>query len=807
MTLSTWKMDFMEHKGLQCVPPCSVYSVLLDNKLIQDPFYGVNEQEITRLSENDSKFYTEFTVTEELEQEYAELEFYGLDTVCDIFLNGKRLAHTENMHRKYTFSVKNHLRRGQNRLELYFSSPIRCFRERYQQHPLDICAENIQGAAHIRKAFYMSGWDWGPRLPDMGIFRDVCLTAYNTDKLVHTVIHQEHRQDAVNLYFDVTTAKNSGCDVYVQIDGQKVRIENSRTAVTVQNPKLWWVRGYGEQNLYDVVFTLEKDGKIVDTVTKRIGLRTLTVSTARLEDGNEFCFVNNGVKIFAMGANFIPQDNLYARITRQTTRQRIDDFLFANYNCIRIWGGGYYPEDYFFDLCDEEGLLVWEDFMVACANIWLSEKNEQEFRQEAVYNLSRISHHASLGIFCGNNEMELWVAYGWGNLKTTELEKRDYLQLYERILPEICKQYAPDTFYWPSSPSCGGGFDEPNAENRGDVHYWDVWHGSIPFENYRKHKFRFCSEYGFESFPNLKTINSFCEKQEQNPFSEVMENHQKCQNGNKKILMYLADKYLYPYSFADFVYLSQILQAEAIRLGVEHFRRTRGYCMGSIYWQANDCWPVASWSSVDYYGRYKALHYAARRFYAPVAHGIFKENGQIVVNVANETRKDKSITLRWGVCKNDNTVLYHGEQTATVKQLSAKDVLALSLEELAIDGTDTYFYADLYDENGAFLMRQVELFAMPKAFCWLEPELSVTAQRLEDGVELTFIAENFTKDILVDFASRDVILSDNYFSLVNGQPYRILAKTDWELEALLADMQIQCVNTINKKKNMKWSVK
>ncbi len=797
MNITAWKMDYLAHTGLSCTAPCSMYSVLLEHGLIQDPFYGTNELESTKLSENDCTFYTEFTVeSDTLQKDYVELEFYGLDTVCDIHLNGKFLAHTENMHRKFAFDVKSLLQMGSNKLELFFKSPIRFFQEKDNRHHLENNRENMPGSSHMRKALYMTGWDWGPRLPDMGIFRKVSLAAYDVDKIGHTVIRQAHKADAVDLTFDISTLKNSGCDVFVQIDGQKVKIENDHTVVTVKNPKLWWVRGYGEQNLYDITFTLERDGKIIDTVAKRIGLRTLTVSTKAVKDGNEFCFVNNGVKIFAMGANMIPEDSLYARITNKTTKQRIQDCLFANFNCIRIWGGGYYPEEEFYDLCDEAGLLVWQDFMVACASIYLSRENEENMVAEAIYNFSRISHHACLGILCGNNEMEMAVAE-WEGFNDG-LAQQDYLRLYERLLPDICAKYAPDVFYWPSSPSSGGGFADTHKDNKGDVHCWSVWHGCSPFEEYREHKFRFCSEYGFESFPCMKTINSFSRKEDQNAFSPVMENHQKNDAGNRKILMYLADRYLYPENFEDFVYISQLLQAEAVKTGAEHFRRIRGYCMGSLYWQLNDCWPVVSWSSVDYYGRYKPLHYAARRFYAPVAHCIVKEDGRITVNVANETMEDQKIRLRWGVCKNDNTLICGGTEVETVKKLSSKDVLELCLEELSVDPRETYFYADLLDENGQLLMRQTELLALPKAFCWLQPEISVSGKNLEGGVELSFTAKYFAKDIVVDFKTEDWILSDNYFSLIGGEPYKIFVQTDWDADALLADMQIKCVNNINR---------
>ncbi len=632
----------------------------------------------------------------------------------------------------------------------------------------------------------------GPTLPDMGIFREVMIDAYEVDRIENTIIRQHHRKQgeklAVDLSFDISTLKQAGCDVYAEIDGQKVLIPDKRTKVTIENPKLWWVRGFGEQNLYDITFTLEKDGQVIDRVDKRIGLRTLTVSTAKVKGGNEFCMVINGVKFFAMGANYIPQDNLYARVTPETTKQRIEDFCFANYNCIRVWGGGYYPEDYFFDMCDEAGLVVWEDIMIACIDVWLREDMEKELMAEAAYNVNRISHHASLGILCGNNEMELFT------LEKNSLVKMDYLRLYERILPDLCEKYAPDTFYWQSSPSSGGGWDDPGDPARGDVHYWTVWHGGVPFEEYRKHKFRFCSEYGFESFPNLKTIRSFAEEKDFNVFSRVMENHQKCKGGNKKILMYLADHYLYPHSFEKMVYASQLLQAEAIKMGVEHFRRIRSYCMGSVYWQANDCWPVASWSSIDSFGRYKALHYAAKKFYAPVASGIFLEDDSIRVNVANETLKDRCITVKWGFHRNDNTVIKTGEENKTVGKLSSVDFSEIKVTD--IDGYTTYFYADLYDEDGSFIMRQTQLFTEPKHFEWKKPNICVEAKDIEGGVKFIITGDVFARGVEIDFANHDVIFSDNYIDLVNGESYVITAKTEYSAEELLTDMTLQSVYDI-----------
>ncbi len=807
MIIKNWKMNFLEHKGLDCVAPCSMYSVLWEKGLIKDPFYGMNERELAALSDHECEFVSEFELTEEaLNKKYVELVFLGLDTICDIYLNDEFLAHTENMHRKYVYDIREQARLGINTLRLVFQSPVEYFKKMESKYHIWTNGDTIPGAGHLRKALYMSGWDWGPTLPDMGIFRDVRIDAYEIDRIENTIIQQKHKvlgaapemkgasdsaepKQVVELTFDISTTKQAGCDVFVEIDGQRVRIPDNRTKVTITEPKLWWARGLGEQNLYDITFTLEKDGQVVDKVCKRIGLRTLTVSTAEVKGGNEFCMVNNGIKFFAMGANYIPQDSLYARITPETTKRRIEDFCFANYNCIRVWGGGYYPEDYFYDMCDEAGLVVWEDFMLACTDLWLREDFEREVIAEAIYNINRISHHASLGILCGNNEMEM-ITLDNGTMQS----QLDHLRMYEHILADLCMKYAPDTFYWQSSPSSGGGFKEPNADHKGDVHYWTVWHGGVPFEEYRNHKFRFCSEYGFESFPNIKTIRSFAEEKDFNVFSRVMENHQKCVGGNKKILMYLADHYLYPHSFEKMVYASQLLQAEAIKLGVEHFRRIRGYCMGSVYWQVNDCWPVASWSSVDYFGRYKALHYAARKFYAPIASGIFWEDDKIIVNVANETSKDHKVTVKWGICKNDNTVLYSGEMQQTVEKLSSLDMPAVKLPK--INEYTTYFYADLYDEMGSFIMRQTQLFTMPKHFEWLKPDIRVIAENIEGGVEFKVSSDVFARGVEIDFAGHDVILSDNYVDLADGREYKLFCETLYSAEELLTDLIVQSVYDI-----------
>lgn len=797
MIVKDWTLYYEGQEPVACQAPCTLYSVLYESGRIPDPFYGLNDQRLTALADKDCAFEAQVEADEALlSRQYVELTFQGLDTICRISLNGVTLDRVKNMHRAYTYDVKELLRPGKNTLRLEFASPTQYFAERHAKHYLYTNdGDTIPGAAHLRKALYQSGWDWGPALPDMGIYRPVTLEGYDVDRIGDVAVRQHHREDG-SVEVEVSVAGKRGANTVccASMDGKRVELTGGTGRIVVENPRLWWVRGYGEQNLYDLEIEMTAGGRVIDRCRKEIGLRTLTVSTAKDPDGggSEFCFVNNGVKIFSMGANYIPQDNLLSRVTPERLDEMMVQCLDGNFNTLRVWGGGYYPDDYFFQLCDRNGILVWLDFMVACANVYMTEEFERECAAEAEGVLKRLHHHASLGLFCGNNEMEEMIAnQGKGE---SLLVRNDYVRLYEHVLPELCERYAPQTFYWPSSPSSGGGFDEPGNFARGDTHYWEVWHGGVPFTTYRKKSFRFCSEYGFESFPSMKTIRTFCEEKDMNCFSRVMEDHQKCKGGNGKILRYLADNYLYPSSFEDLVYLSQLLQADAIKYGVEHFRRQRGYCMGSIYWQFNDCWPVASWSSVDSLGRYKALHYAAKKFYAPVAMGLFLENGRLAVNISNETMADFRGHIQLSLCRSDLTVLDQVRAEAAVEALTAKDVFSYKVPES--DPYETYLYVDLYDGAGNFLMRQTELLVPAKHFSWLPPHLDFQFTDAEGGVEIAVTSDVFTKGVAIDFDTFDCVLSDNFFDLTDGQPYRVTARTDRSAAQLRDHLLYKTVNGI-----------
>lgn len=796
MIINDWKMNFDKHSELSCSVPCDMYSVLYNHGIIEDPYYGTNEEKLCNLSKMDCTFYTEFILTEEdLECEKIEISFYGLDTICDIYLNGILLDSVMNMHRMYEYDIKS-IAKNKNEIKLEFKSPINYFDKMESVHHLYMNGDTLPGASHLRKAFYMSGWDWAPKLPNIGIFRPVEVHCYNIDKLEDVYIAQHHKKNTVQLELSASTKHNSiDTEIRCEIDGKTVALQNNNGEVLIDNPRIWWPNGYGKQELYDISFVLYHNNVEIDRITKSIGLRTLELSQEKDEEGQEFCFVVNGVKIFAMGANYVPIDSLLSRETNERLERLIQDCVFANFNCIRVWGGAYYPCDYFYELCDRYGLIVWQDFMVACANIWLNKDMEKEFVLEATYNVKRIRHHASLGLLCGNNEMEEAICFWEGVDGNDSQVREDYLKLYEEILPSVCKQHAPYISNTPSSPTSGGSFDDPRDYTRGDVHFWDVWNGNCEFDEYRKHKPRFCSEYGFESLPSIKTIDEFCPLEERNLLSYTMESHQKHWHGNVKLLRYLAEAYQMPKDLETTVYASQLNQAMAIKYGVEHFRRCRGYTMGSIYWQLNDPWPVASWSSIDYYGRYKALHFFAKKFYQPVSLGIFNDSDCVSVNIANETMGEFHGFIKVGVTKNNFDKIYEMSKPVSIKPLTSLDVETMQNSEFS-GHNDTYFYAELYDENGKLIARNVELGTKPKYFKFLKPQIQVTVNKTDGGVCLVFVSDVLAKNVQITFKNFDVELEDNYFDLSSAQPYTVFAKTSLEADELLKNISIISVYDI-----------
>ncbi len=785
-----WKLKILGENvygiGNEEIPakvPGSVYGTLMEEKLIPDVYYRDNELKATKLMDNDFEYSRTFRLEEkDLESDVLLLRFEGIDTLADIYMNETFVGVAYNMHRIWEFDIAELAKPGENSLRIVLHSPTRYIKEENEKIYTGGSPECMEGFPHIRKAHCMFGWDWGPRLPDAGIFRSVQIIAGNIARIEQVYITQYHEENKVTLDFDTTIElfgeeDTTKLEIKLYSPDGKVYEQDEKEQIVISEPKLWWPNGYGEQPLYKVEVLLKaENGEVLDSWVKRIGLRTVTMNTEEDEWGRCFAHEVNGVKLFAMGADYIPEDNIFSRITETRTRKLLEDCVAAHHNSIRVWGGGYYPDDFFFDICDELGLLVWQDFMYACASYELDDEFEENIRRETIDNVRRIRHHACLGLWCGNNEMETQTLdKAW---RPSQKQTYDYLKLFEYIIPKILKEEDPNTFYWPSSPSAGGNFENPWNENVGDTHYWDVWHGNKPFTEYRKFRFRYLSEFGFQSFPCLKTIESFTEPEDRNIFSRVMEMHQRNLAANGKILNYLSATYLYPKDFDHLIYASQLLQADAIRYGVEHFRRHRGRCMGAVVWQLNDIWPVASWASIDYYGRWKALHYAEKRFFAPIMisceevgelserpHCILEKQEfekSIRIHVANETREEISGEVRVFLRDTDSEVIWQENYNVTVPALSG-----VWFDKKEFPDCDIFNHYISYEfwQNGEMISAGSCLFTAPKHFRFKNPNLSY---RLE-GDYLIVHADAYAKNVEIQGVDGDVWLEDNFFDMNKGE--------------------------------------
>ncbi|MGI6671573.1 MAG: beta-mannosidase [Christensenellales bacterium] len=776
-----WHMHRLgDAERIPATVPGSVYSALLEAGRMEDPFWRDNELDALKLMEHNYVFERTFDVTPQmLDGDALILTCLGLDTLCEVRVNDQLVLSANNMHRTWEVDVKQHVHAGQNHLHVTFFSPTKFVAEAFENSFIDGSTDAMRGFPHLRKAHCMFGWDWGPRLPDAGIWRDIYLTRVDKARLRSVRIRQHHQDGRVTLSFEPEAEVVAGAPALsgritvTAPDGTILTSEGEDIEVT--NPQLWWPNGLGEQPLYDVHAELRADGEAVDTWQARIGLRTMTMKREKDEWGESFETCVNGVSFFAMGADYIPEDNVLPRVTPQRTHDLILQCKKANMNAIRVWGGGHYPSDAFYDACDEMGLVVWQDFMFACAMYELTDEFEQNIVAEINDNVRRLRHHASLGLWCGNNEMEWQVDDHVYTM--THKQKADYIRMYEYIIPKALKKVDDVTFYWPASPSSGGGFDNPNDPNRGDVHYWEVWHGNKPFTAYRELFFRYASEFGFQSFPCLKTVEAFTLPEDRNIFSYVMEKHQRNQSANGKIMNYLAQTFLYPNDFDTLLYASQLLQAEAIRYGVEHWRRNRGRCMGAVYWQLNDCWPVASWSSIDYFGRWKALHYAAKRFFAPVLlscneEGTLTQNTNVnaqafpleksfTLNVSNETQRDIACTVRWALRRPDGSVMEQGEDEVHVPALSATWLSKHTFPDAPL--YESYVSYDLYN-GGQWVSGGTALFCAPKHFRFIDPQLQLEV----NGNAITVTAQAYARSIEIVCDDGDVVLSDNFFDLNAG---------------------------------------
>ncbi|WEL20141.1 glycoside hydrolase family 2 protein [Halorhabdus sp. BNX81] len=612
--------------------PGGVYTDLLENGEIDDPFYADNELDVQWVGKTDWEYRRTVDVDPEfLDEDRVRLQCEGLDTVATVLVNGEVVGESSNMHVGHEFDVAEALEPGTNEITVQFRSPVEYGIEQMAAHPYEIPHTHYPveqpGRPFVRKAQCHYGWDWGPVLPTMGIYRDISLIAYSSPRLTYTKTAQDHTGSGIDVTVRVgidapaageyelaaSVADGSVTETVALTDGQ----QEVPLTLSVEDVELWWPNGYGDQPLYELAVTV-RDGETEQTVTDRVGFRDLDLVVDPDEDGTAFYFEVNDTPIYAKGANTIPVAPMYGDVTPDRYEHLLRSAADANMNMLRVWGGGYYESEDFYDRCDEQGILVWQDFMFACSLYPATEAFLASVEDEVRYQVRRLATHPSIALWCGNNENEEALHNWFADHDAHAEHVTDYEALYTETIGATVREEDPSRTYWPGSPSSGPDAEDPYTFEKGDIHYWAVWHEGQPFENYYTTEPRFVSEFGYQSFPSIESLETVLDPGDFNPTAPMMEHHQRNPGGNATILTRLASYFRVPFDFADFVYLSQLLQAEAMTTAIEYWRRRKPTTMGTLYWQLNDLWPVASWASIEYDGKWKAQQYAARRQYAPV---------------------------------------------------------------------------------------------------------------------------------------------------------------------------------------------
>lgn len=770
------------------VPGC-VHTDLLAAGLIEDPFYRDNESKLQWIGRAGWEYETTFRVAPELlSRRHVELVFEGLDTYATVYLNGTQLLSADNMFRTWRADARAALRAGPNTLRVLFRSPINEVLPRMRAVAYELPASNDQGektSPYTRKAPYQYGWDWGPRFVTSGVWRPVRLEAWDAARVSDFHVEQRSLTDeraeltaAVEVVSDEDGAEArlvvEDAETGARLAEQTARLARGRGVVRVDfslaRPRLWWPAGLGPQNLYRFRARLITNGRQADSAETRTGLRNVELRRQADRWGKSFEFVVNGAPVFAKGANWIPADSFPTRVTRERYRRLLTAARDANMNMLRVWGGGIYEADDFYELCDELGLMVWQDFMFACSMYPGDEEFLENVRAEASDNVRRLRAHPSLVLWCGNNEVETaWHHWGWKQQLPAKLWD-DYLKLFHGVLPRVVAAEDPSRPYWPSSPSSNLE-DDSDAQTNGDVHYWEVWHASKPFDYYERQHPRFMSEYGFQSFPAAETVEAYTLPADRDIQSPVMLAHQKHPRGNQLIREYMLREYAEPKDFDSFLYVSQVLQAEGIRVGAEHFRRLMPRNMGSLYWQVNDCWPVASWSGIDYFGRPKALHFYARRFYDEILVSPREEDGRVDVYVVSDRRAPTRARLRVTLSDFAGRVLHERSEPVELKPLSSGVRLSLRRDELlrGRDAREVFLSCELTAADGSALASNRMFFAPFKSLRLPRPGISMSVAPHGRALLVTLRSQTLARAVQLSARAVEGDFSDNFFDLPPGR--------------------------------------
>ena len=808
--------------------PGVVHTDLLQNKIIEDPFFRLNERGLQWIDKEDWVYETCFTLAADMmRKENMELVFEGLDTYADVYLNDECILKADNMFRCWSIPVRQYIREENNILKVYFHSPVKIDVPKWDALPYQYPASNDQSengglfnkkiSIFARKAGYHYGWDWGPRLVTSGIWRPVYIRAWS-DLRINDVFIEQKEVGAGR----AVIAGHVELDADKDMDGVLVTITDEATGrvlgewqadlkrgtnrVTVDfvlhKPKLWWSNGLGEPFLYRFRTDIIAGGELLDSKTERVGIRSLKVVHQPDKDGHTFYIELNGRPVFAKGANYIPSDNFLPRVTPENYKRTILDAAGVNMNMLRVWGGGIYENDVFYDLCDEYGIMIWQDFMFACSMYPAEGALLDNIHQEAVDNVKRLRNHACIALWCGNNEcQDAWLGWGW----KCEIERQNkeyadkiwaqYRQQYHVTLPGVVREYAPGTFYWPSSPFAFEG--EMSGTTDGDRHYWSVWHGKAPISDYDSEKSRFFSEYGFQSFPEFESVKRYAPYPEDWDIrSEVMMSHQRGgDHANGLIETYLLNEYKKPRDFRAFLYMNHVLQGDAIKTAIESHRRQMPYNMGTLFWQHNDCWPVASWASRDYYGRWKAQHYYTRKVYDDILISPVVEGGDLKVYAVSDRLENTSGRLQLQVCQFDGTVVHHWGKSVGISGNDSRVCFSAPLAKL-LEGADrgtVYVRVDYTDKSGRVYHNNYCL-GKQKDVDYPKVDLQTEVRSIEGGYEVMVSADKFARAVCLSVADNESVYSDNYFDVQPKSSVQVQVRTRLSAEAFNGSLRLTCLN-------------
>jgi beta-mannosidase len=772
------------------VPGC-IHTDLLTAGKIPDPYYRDNEHKLQWIGEANWVYSRSFNVPASLlQRERVLLRCEGLDTFATISVNGAEVARTNNMFRVWEFDVKALLKPGRNDIEVRFDSTIPYISQKQGERYLHgwNAPHEISGRAWVRKEPCNYGWDWGPVFITCGIWRNISLVAFDMARLCGLQVLQNHDtpgQVTLDVTPEIEALGDAPLHAHVSVSfGDKVVAEattpiSQPATLTITNPQLWWPNNLGDQPLYDVtVELLDEQGQVLDTTARRIGLRTLVLDRHPDQWGESFQFVVNGVPFFAKGGNWIPADTFATAMTRERYRDLLQSCKDGNMNMLRLWGGGIYEHDDFYELCDELGLCIWHDFMFACSTYpTFDDDFLRNVRAEAEDNVRRLRHHPSIALWCGNNELEQGlVGLQWND---HQMSWEDYGKLFDTLLPEVTSEQDPQRSYWPASPHtpCAdrADFNNPTC---GDAHLWDVWHGRKPFEWYRTCTHRFNSEFGFQSFPEPKTVAGYTAPEDRNVTTYVMELHQRSGIGNAVIMHYMLDWFRLPTSFDATLYLSQILQGMAMKYAVEHWRRAMPRGMGTLYWQVNDCWPVASWASIDYHGRWKALQYMARQFYAPILISAVEDaaTGKVEIHLTNDTLRATTGNVSWRLTDVEGKSLARGKRAIGVDALTSAVVDKLDLGgHLQKHGARRLMLWVEYTVKGKRVSTNFATFARPKHLELADPGIALLVESLGNNqYAVTMTAAKPALWAWLELDGMDAKLSESFVHLFPNTPQRVV---------------------------------